>query len=83
MFACVTSLGVTQSMPHGSLGRGSGNKSGRPSICRLAFRCNVEYHYIGYFHEKEEAARAYDAAILSLAGEFARLYFPKTAWQST
>lgn len=44
---------------------------------RVAFRCNGKHHFVGYFADEEEAARAYDAAILPLAGEFARLNFPR------
>jgi HNH endonuclease len=46
---------------------------------RVAFRCDGEHHFIGYFHDEKQAARAYDAAILPLAGEFARLNFPIAA----
>jgi len=35
--------------------------------------------FIGYFDDEEQAARAKDAAILPLAGEFARLNFPPTS----
>lgn len=42
---------------------------------KVAFRCHGEFHFIGYFADEEEAARAYDAAILPLAGEFARPNF--------
>lgn len=45
----------------------------------VAFRCNGRHHFVGYFADEEQAARAYDAAILPLAGEFARLNFPIAA----
>ncbi len=38
----------------------------------VAFRDNGRYHYVGYLTDKEQAAMAYDASILPLAGEFAR-----------
>lgn len=45
---------------------------------QVQFNCQGKTHFVGYFavHEEEAAARAYDAAILPLAGEFARLNFP-------
>jgi hypothetical protein len=47
---------------------------------RLAqLRHDGQYHSLGYFDAEEEAAHAYDAAILPLAGEFARLNFPLAA----
>jgi AP2 domain len=45
----------------------------------VAFRCNKQYHFIGWFEDEVEAARAYDSAILPLAGDFARLNFPIAA----
>lgn len=45
----------------------------------VQFRCHGQYHFVGYFANEEEAARAYDATILPLAGEFARLNFPLAA----
>ncbi len=41
----------------------------------VAFRCNNQYHFVGWFADEIEAAKAYDAAILPLAGDFARLNF--------
>lgn len=46
---------------------------------KVAFRCNGVFHFVGYFTDEIEAARAYDVAVLPLAGEFARLNFPKSA----
>jgi hypothetical protein len=40
---------------------------------QVAFRCHKQYYFVGYFTDEAEAARAYNAAILPLAGEFARL----------
>ena len=40
------------------------------------FRCDGRHHFVEYFADEEEAARAYDATILPLAGEFARPNFP-------
>ncbi|QEL19356.1 HNH endonuclease [Limnoglobus roseus] len=39
----------------------------------VAFRCNGKAHFVGYFADEIVAAKAYNAAILPLAGEFARL----------
>ena len=46
---------------------------------KVAFRCHGKFHFVGYFADEADAARAYDAAILPLAGEFARLNFPMAA----
>ena len=40
---------------------------------RVAFNCNGRFHWVGYFDDETEAAKAYNAAVLPLAGEFARL----------
>lgn len=45
----------------------------------VQFRCHGKYYFIGWFDDEEQGARAYDAAILPLAGEFARLNFPTAA----
>lgn len=43
------------------------------------FRHDGRYHFVGNFTDEVEAARAYDSAIAPLAGEFARINFPKAA----
>ena len=40
---------------------------------RVAFNWERETHFVGYFDDEIEAAKAYNSAILPLAGEFARL----------
>ena len=40
---------------------------------KVAFNHDRKTHFVGYFDNEIEAARAYNAAILPLAGEFARL----------
>ena len=40
---------------------------------RVAFRWNGKHYFVGSFTNEIEAALAYNAAILPLAGEFARL----------
>jgi hypothetical protein len=40
---------------------------------RVAFRCEGKYFFVGNYSAETDAARAYNAAILPLAGEFARL----------
>jgi hypothetical protein len=53
--------------------------SARKKRWLVQFRCHGQYHFVGYFVDEGTAARAYDAAILPLAGEFARLNFPHAA----
>jgi hypothetical protein len=43
---------------------------------RVVYNWDRKTHFVGYFDDEEEAAHAYDAAVLPLAGEFARLNFP-------
>ncbi len=43
---------------------------------RVAFNWQGKTHFVGYFDDEEDAARAYDARILPLAGAFARPNFP-------
>jgi hypothetical protein len=43
---------------------------------QVMFNCAGKTHFVGYFTDEVEAAKAYDGAILPLAGEFARLNFP-------
>ena len=45
----------------------------------VAFRCGGRYYFVGNFDDEGEAAKAYDEAILPLAGEFARLNFQRAA----
>ncbi len=49
--------------------------SARKKKWLVQFRCDGRYRFVGYFADEIEAARAYDAAIAPLAGEFARLNF--------
>lgn len=51
----------------------------RKGLWLVQFRWDGRYHYVGYFRDEIAAARAYDAAIFRLAGEFARLNFPMAA----
>jgi AP2 domain len=53
--------------------------SARKKKWLVQFRCHGQYHFVGYFADEEAAARAYDQALAPLAGEFARLNFPKAA----
>ena len=53
--------------------------SARKKKWLVQFRCDGRYRFVGYFAGEEVAARAYDAAIAPLAGEFARLNFPLAA----
>lgn len=45
----------------------------------VQFRHEGQYHFVGYFADEVDAAKAYDSAILPLEGEFARLNLPKAA----
>jgi hypothetical protein len=44
----------------------------------VAFNWNGKTYFGGYFYDEVEAARAYDATLIPLAGEFARLNFQRT-----
>jgi hypothetical protein len=44
---------------------------------KVAFNWRGATHFVGYFTDDRKAALTYDAAILPLAGEFARLNFPQ------
>jgi len=60
------------------------NKSGYKGVSwhkqrkKWTVRCghHGKHHYIGLFDDKEDAARAYDAAARRLHGDFAQLNFP-------
>ena len=45
----------------------------RKSNWRVAFNWQRQTYFVGYFDDELEAAKAYNAAILPLAGEFARV----------
>lgn len=53
--------------------------SARKKKYLVQFRCHGQYHFVGYFADEVAAAKAYDAAVAPLAGEFARLNFPMAA----
>jgi hypothetical protein len=66
--------------PRGGSSRFKGvSWSARKKKWLVQFRCNRQYRFGGYFPDELEAAKAYDAAIVPMAGEFARLNFPKAA----
>lgn len=46
-------------------------------VIRSGFSMNGKHIYLGYFKTEEEAARAYDAAIVKYHGDFAFLNFPE------
>lgn len=50
---------------------------GRYGKWKVAFNHDGKTHFVGYFTDEVAAARAYDAAILPLAGEFARPNAPE------
>jgi hypothetical protein len=58
------------------------NKSGFKGVCRFRkkWAANITINYkqifLGYYLNKEDAARAYDCAAIKYYGEFARLNFP-------
>jgi hypothetical protein len=53
--------------------------SARKERWLVQFRCQGQYYFVGYFDDEGRAAGGYDQTVLPLAGEFARLNFPKAA----
>lgn len=51
-------------------------KASRSAWCAQIRRNDKSYH-LGLFADREEAARAYDAAAIEFFGEFARINFPE------
>jgi hypothetical protein len=47
----------------------------RKELWLVHFRANGRYHYVGYFEDEFEAAKAYDAAAVQVSGEFAQTNF--------
>lgn len=66
-----------------------GNKSGYKGVCFVAEKQRYEaqlvenknYHFLGYYDDPEEAARAYDEAARFYFGEFACVNFPQPGEQ--
>ena len=46
---------------------------------RVAFNWSKKTYFVGYFDDEVQPAKAYDATILPLAGEFARVNFPQSS----
>lgn len=59
--------------------KGVGQRAGR---WRAQIRVEGTPRHLGYFDTAEEAARAYDTAAREIAGEFARLNFPRPGERS-
>ncbi len=77
---CSNALNQQNTTSRGGSSRFKGvSWSARKKKWLVQFRHEGRYHFVGYFLDEEAAARAYDAAIAPLAGEFARLNFPKAA----
>lgn len=76
---CTNAENQQNSGPRGGSSRFKGvSWVARRARWRVAFNWQGETHFVGYFDDEEVAARAYDTAIFSLAGEFARLNFPNS-----
>ena len=74
---CTNALNQQNSGPRGGSSMFKGvSWSARKGKWRVAFNWQGRTHFVGNFGDEAEAARAYDAAVLPLAGEFARLNFP-------
>jgi hypothetical protein len=75
---------ATDSQNHANVTKNSNNTSGYKGVgwyaqkgkWRARSREGSRFIHLGYFHSKEDAARAYDAHAKARFGEFARLNFP-------
>jgi hypothetical protein len=77
---CTNALNQQNTGPRGGASCFKGVSWNAEKGCwKVAFRCHGRFHFVGYFSDEQEAAKAYDVAILPLAGEFARLNFSMAA----